>query len=212
MTPTYTISAPPAPPPQQFSNVATLINGQADVVGVLLFIRFQNPPGGGGAALPGQGFPGGIIPGFYQPTTPQRSALLVEGVDYTRTGGKIAMTMPPPRGSLLVAQVFARGLQLGGATQKRYIAPWSLNVQGPYDGVSTAYEIVFGPTISGGVDGVNNLFQWQSSIARGQIFLNGILQTLNQDVVMGTTAMVFMPKSIPQPGDIITMLAFGYQT
>lgn len=206
---TYTINAPPAPPPQQFSNVATLINGQADVVGVMLFIRFANPSG---AALPGQGLPGGILPGFNPAVSAPRSALLVDGVDYTRNGGIITMTAPPPVGSLLVAQVFAKGKQLGGSNPYRYIAPWSLNVQGAYDGASLAYKIVFGPTISGGVDGVNALFLIGASVARLQVFRNGLLQTINQDVVSGPTAIVFLPGAIPQPGDVITALAFGYQT
>ena len=107
--PVATISTPLAPPGQQLTNFATLINGQVDLVGVMLFIRFPNP---GAAALPGQGaLPGQLLPGFTPLITQPKAVLLVENVDYTRNGGIITMTQPPPVGSAITAQVFAKGLQ-----------------------------------------------------------------------------------------------------
>lgn len=135
--------------------------------------------------------------------------MLVEGVDYTRSGGVVTMVVPPTSSDALTALVYTIGEQLGGASPFLASLPWSLPVEGAYDGVSLSYSIVFGPTIMGGVDGRNNLFTWGVQIPRGQIFRNGILQTLNADVVMGPTAMVFLPGAIPQPGDVITMLGYS---
>jgi hypothetical protein len=205
--PVATISTPLAPPPQMYTNVGTLINGQADIVGVMLFIRFNNV---GAPALPGQGLLGQIIPGYAPVPTPPKSALLVNGVDYTHVGGRITMTEPPPVGSVLTAQVFVKGIQLGGSTAKRYVSPWALTVQGPYDGVSTAgYEIVIGPSLIGNLDGVNALLQVPVANQRYQVWRNGLLQTAMVDYVSGPTAIVFLAGAIPQPGDIVTALAYN---
>ena len=119
------------------------------------------------------------------------------------------MVAPPAPGDTLVACVFTKGLQLGGVTPTRYVAPWSMQVAGPYDGVGLNYQIVFGPTIMGGVDGKNNLFQVGAASQRWQVWRNGVLQTLGTDVVTGPTAFVFLPGAIPQPGDILTALAYN---
>jgi hypothetical protein len=204
--PVATISTPLAPPPQQYTNIAALL--QADIVGVMLFIRFNNPTPPT-PALPGAFLPGGALPGPPVLVTLPKSVLLVDGVDYTHSGGNITMTQPPPVGSLLVAQVFTKGLQLGGNTAKRYVAPWGYTVTGPYDGVGVAYRITTGPTISGGVDGVNNLYQIAVSNQRYQVWKNGVLQTAMVDYNAGPTAIVFLPGAIPQPGDFITALAYN---
>lgn len=135
--------------------------------------------------------------------------LLTEGLDYTRNSGVLTMLLILPQpGDLMVARVFAVGGQLGGAKPERYIAPWTVAIAGKFDGVATLYEIVFGPTIMGACDGRNNLFTWGITLQRALVFRNGILQTLNVDVVNGPTAMVFLPGAIPQPGDILTILGY----
>lgn len=170
-----TISAPLASPPQQFTNVNTLINGQANVIGVMLF---------------------------------RDGILMTEGLDYTRDGGKVTMTTPPTGNDILTARVFAIGRNLGGPGPTRYIAPWTLRLAGAFDGVSTSYQIVFGPTIAGICDGVNPTFTWQVWVQRGQVWRNGILQTQGIDIAWAPTAVKFLPNAIPQAGDIITMLAY----
>lgn len=170
-----TISSPPAPPPQQFTNAETLINSQSNIVSVMIF---------------------------------NNGVLLTEGLDYTRIGGLVAFTAPPVAGSILTARIFALGLQLGGANPRRYVCPWTFLVTGALDGVSTAYKILFGPTIAGAADGVNRTFTWQVALRYAQIWRNGILQTTNVDVGVGATAMVFLPGVELAPGDVITMLGY----
>lgn len=170
-----TISAPLASPPQQFTNLSTLINGQADIVGVMLF---------------------------------RDGVLMVDGADYTRVGGQVTMTVAPTGVDILTARVFVLGKNLGGPGPTRYVAPWTLRLTGAFDGVSTAYQIVLGPTISGVCDGVNTTFTFQVAVQRGQVWRNGIIQTNGVDIAMGQTAIKFLPASIPQAGDIITMLAY----
>lgn len=135
--------------------------------------------------------------------------LLTSGTDYTRNGAQITFTVPPIAGDVITASVFQIGLQLGGATPQRYVAPVSFPVIGAFDGVGVVYSIATGPAISGLLDGVNNLFVFQVSFQRVQIWRNGILQTFNVDVTAGQTAMVFLPGAIPQPGDIITLIGFN---
>ncbi len=65
------------------------------------------------------------------------------------------------------------------------------------------------PTIFGVIDGINPVLTWAVTIQCGSVWRNGILQTLNIDVAVGQTAMVFLPGAIPQPGDIVTMLGFS---
>lgn len=201
--PVFTIANPPAPPPQQFTNIATLL--QADIAGVLLFLRFAARPGTGSAGLPGSALPGGAFPGFAPTTSPATSILLVEGADYRRVGSVITLATVPAPGTTLFAQVFTKGLQLGGATAKRYVAP----IQFPVAGSGVNYQIQVGPTIFGVVDGTNKLFILGAVYQRWQIWRNGILQTFNVDVVAGPTAIVFLPGAIPQPADIITALGFN---
>ena len=139
-----------------------------------------------------------------------RNGLLqTEGLDFTRNGGILTMAVPPQPGDLMVAQVYTLGLQLGGSNPVRYVSPIALQITGKFDGVSTLAEIVFGPTIMGGVDGKNNLFTFGVSFQRVQVWRNGLLQTWAQDYAAGPTAIVFYPASIPQPGDIITLLGFN---
>jgi len=135
--------------------------------------------------------------------------LMTDGLDYTRVGGAVTFVVPPIAKDVMTAQVFAVGLQLGGATPQRYISPWTLPLTGAFDGVGTFYEIVVGPTIAGVLDGTNNLFTVSLPLARIQLWRNGLLQTLNQDFVAGPTAIVFLPGSIPQPGDILTLLGYN---
>jgi hypothetical protein len=194
-----TINAPLASPPQQFTNVATLI--QADMVAVMLFITFPAPQ----PILPGFGGPGGL-PGWGQPPI---SALMVEGKDYTRAFGRITFASPPPPECKITAQVFARGKQLGGATALRNIAPWSLAVTGAYDGVAVDYQLQTGPTISGNCDGTSALFTVGVSCPRYQVFRNGLLLTAMFDYNAGTTAVVFLPGAVPVPGDTLTFLGYG---
>lgn len=135
--------------------------------------------------------------------------LLTQGLDYTRNGGIVNLVVPPIPGDILSARVFAIGKQLGGPNPHRYIAPWTLRLTGKFDSVSLFYEIVMPPTIQGGVDGKNGLFTWSVQVARAQVFKNGILQTIGQDYCAGPNALVFLPASIPQPGDIITLLGYN---
>jgi len=171
-----TISSPMAPPPQVFTNSQTLIDGQCDVAGVMVFLN---------------------------------GLLLTEGLDYTRAGGQVEMVIPPSPGDVLTARVFAIGRQLGGSSPSRYIAPWSLPLAGAYDGVSTAFQIVFGPTISGDCNGLNAVFGTAVSLARMQVFRNGILQTAGTDYGAFATVLVFKPGALPQPGDILALLGYG---
>ena len=60
-------------------------------------------------------------------------------------------------------------------------------------------------TLQGTVDGINTTFTMAIYLHRARIFVNGVLQTQNVDVGFGGTAMKFLPQSIPQPGDIITV-------
>jgi hypothetical protein len=198
--PVATISTPLQPPPQQFTNFATLI--KENVVGVLLFLTMQRH----GSPLVGSGLPGQIIPGFGVQTP--SGILLVNGSDYTRNGGSITLTIPAPHGSFLTAVVFAKGLQLGGSNPQRNIAPWVFPVAGAYDGVSKAYQVQAGPTITGNCDGKNTLFGVGVNCARMQIFRNGLLQANGVDVANGPTCVVFLPGSVPAPGDILTVLGY----
>ncbi len=170
-----TISAPLAPPPQIFTNAQTLIDGQANVAGVLLLLN---------------------------------GLLQTPGLDYARTGGQVRMVVPPSHDDVLTARVFAIGRQLGGSSPTRYIAPWSLSLAGPYDGVGTAYQIVFGPTISGVCDGANPVFTVQVQLQRLQLFRNGILQTVGVDYGGFATVFVFKPGSIPESGALLTLLGY----
>lgn len=60
-------------------------------------------------------------------------------------------------------------------------------------------------TIQGKVDGVNRIFTVVAYLHRAQVFKNGILQTLNYDCAFGGLGLVFMKRSTPVPGDIITI-------
>lgn len=204
------VSSPLTPPPQQFTTAQTFINQQSNIVQVLIFLRRQSS-GGPQAALPGQGLPGQVLPGFNIPFR-QHGFMLVEGKDYTRNKGLVTLLIPPPGPSdRLTAVIFQKGLQLGGATPARYVAPWQLPLplEGPYDGLGNLYAVVFGPTINGSLDGVNKVFQTSVQMPRWQIFRNGILQTLNVDVYApGGNTFAFATGAVPQPGDILT--AMGY--
>ncbi len=173
--PVATISSPLAPPPQQFTNIATLINGQYKEAGVLVY---------------------------------RNGVLLTQGFDYTRDGGIVTLIVAPGPGDIMSARVFAIGKALGGPYPERYIAPWTLRLTGAFDNAGLLYSIVFPPTITGGCDGRNNLFGWGCVLQRAQIFRNGLLQTINVDVVNGGLACVFLPGSIPQVGDLITVLGY----
>lgn len=173
--PAITITAPLASPPQQLTNVATLINGGYKEAGVMLF---------------------------------RNGILLTQGSDYSRVSGIVTLVVPPGPGDALTARVFGIGKALGGPTQERYIAPWTFRLGGAFDGVSLVYHINFGPTITGVCDGRNRLFQWGVQMQRVQVFRNGILQTSNQDIATGQFAVVFLPGSIPQPNDLITILGY----
>lgn len=135
--------------------------------------------------------------------------LLTSGTDYTRNGAQITFTVAPAAGDVITASVFQIGLQLGGSTPQRYVAPFSFAVTGAYDSVGTVYSIATGPTIFGAVDGTNNLFLFGVAFQRVQIWRNGILQTFNVDVTAAQTAMVFLPGAIPQPGDFITLIGYN---
>lgn len=138
-----------------------------------------------------------------------RNGLLqTAGVDYTRTGMLVTMVIPPGEGDILTASVYAKGLQLGGPNPRRYIAPWTLRLQGAFDGIATIYRIVVGATIAGVTDGVNNLFTWAVSFRRVIMYRNGLLMTTLLDYSAGSVAAVFMPGAIPQAGDILTI--FGW--
>ena len=135
--------------------------------------------------------------------------LLTKGADYTINGAQITFTVAPVLGDVITASVFQIGLQLGGATPQRYVAPVSFPVFGAFDGAGLVYSISTGPTIFGLLDGINNLFLVGAAMPRWQIWRNGILQTFNVDVVAGQTAFVFLPGAIPQPGDILTALGYS---
>jgi hypothetical protein len=134
--------------------------------------------------------------------------LLTEGMDFSRVGGQVEMGIPPSPGDVLTARIFAIGRQLGGPSPTRYIAPWSFTLAGAYDGVATAYQIVFGGTIQGVCDGVNPLFVWSISLNRLRLFKNGVAQTIGVDYAGVSTALVFKPGAEPQPGDTLTLLGY----
>ncbi len=56
--------------------------------------------------------------------------LLTKGPDYTQNGAQITFTVAPISSDILVASVFQLGLQLGGATPQRYVAPVSFLMTG----------------------------------------------------------------------------------
>lgn len=133
---------------------------------------------------------------------------MTEGLDFTRDGGFVTLLLPPQPGDVVTAAVFARGKALGGPTPERFIAPWSIQLAGRYDGEATLYQIDTGPTIFGALNGTNKLFSVACQLSRMQVWRNGLLQTLGLDCSCGSTAVVFRPASIPQPGDTITI--FGW--
>lgn len=171
--PQITINAPIAPPPQVFTNFASLL--QANIAGLAIF---------------------------------RNGLLMTEGDDYTRAGEILTMATPPAATDLIVAAVYALGLQLGGSNPQRYIAPWSVRLTGNFDGVSTMCRLTTGPTILGTTDGINNLFTWGVQVRRVQLYRNGIAQTIGQDFAAGQNALVFINGVRPQPGDILTIFAW----
>lgn len=139
----------------------------------------------------------------------RNGVLMTEGFDYTRSAGSVTFVVPPQAGDVLTAQVFSIGKQLGGATPLRYVSPWALPLLGAFDGVGTLYGISFGPTIMGNCDGKNPIFVIQVMFQRLQVWRNGILQTAMQDYNAGPTVIAFLPGSIPQPGDLLTVLGYN---
>jgi hypothetical protein len=65
------------------------------------------------------------------------------------------------------------------------------------------------PTIQGTIDGINSLFVVGIWFPQMEIWVNGLLQEINKDCVIGPTVIKFLPGSIPQPGSIITLNGFG---
>lgn len=199
------ISTPLIAPPQQFTNVRTLINGQGNAVKVLLFLNTR-PIDIGPPTIPGGSLPGTSFPGF-APIFARYGRFLTEGQDYSIDGGIVTMMTPPTAMEILTAVVFSIGVALGGRTPTRYVAPWHLPfaLVGPYDGVGTTYYVVLGPTIFGTVDGANATFTFGVQLQKVSVFRNGILQTVGTDVVTGPTSIRFLPRSIPKEFDLITM-------
>jgi hypothetical protein len=65
------------------------------------------------------------------------------------------------------------------------------------------------PTISGTIDGTNNLFTWGDAFSRIQLFRNGIAQTIGTDISNGPTAALFLNGVVPQPGDVLTLYGWA---
>jgi hypothetical protein len=57
-------------------------------------------------------------------------------------------------------------------------------------------------------DGKNAVFTTGVALKRIQVWKNGILQTIGVDVSTVPLAILFLPASIPGPGDIITALGW----
>src|SRR4051794_25104649 len=76
-----TISTPRIAPPQQFTNVRTLINGLGNALKVLLFLN-SRPIDIGPPAIPGGSLPGTSFPGF-APVFARYGRFLTEGQDYS---------------------------------------------------------------------------------------------------------------------------------
>jgi len=62
--------------------------------------------------------------------------------------------------------------------------------------------------IIGAIDGVNTNFQTSIFFHRAQVFRNGILQTLNFDCSFCGTGLKFVPGSVPQRGDRISIVGW----
>jgi hypothetical protein len=65
-----------------------------------------------------------------------------------------------------------------------------------------------GITPTGNVDGVNAVFTVPTYTSI-EVYVNGQLQTLSTDYILGGTTVTFVPASIPQSGDILTVWVFN---
>lgn len=64
-------------------------------------------------------------------------------------------------------------------------------------------------TIQGNIDGINSVFTWQVYFPLISLFRNGVYLTQGVDYGAGPNAVAFMPGSIPQPGDVLTLKGYG---
>lgn len=182
----------------------------------------------GGPALPNSGKPGTLLPGFrpaYAPppsqTYPISSPPVPPPMQFTNAGNPLpGGPAMPNRG--LPGQILPGFNSTPPLIQLRPALPPDANDIQPalpgthapnsfvpgYGHINQTERVVlpYPPiTIFGVMDGVNPLFTWQVAIRRGDVMRNGLRQTLNVDVCVGPTSMKFLPGSIPQPGDVITM-------
>lgn len=97
-------------------------------------------------------------------------------------------------------------IEPGPSVQPPYIPP--ITISNPIVPPPVQLSTVDG-TLIGNVNGVNNTFIFQVYCHRARVFRNGVLQTQNVDVGVGPTAIKFSPGSIPQLGDIVTILGYA---
>jgi len=190
-----TISSPIPPPPQLFSNLATLFTQSSPAVtGVSLFRN---------GVLQTQGYD-------YTLTGAQIS---------------FASGSQPVPGDILTADIFTLQTTIDGAApnygtnqvKQREAAPLvgssaysqPVTVVGTMDGTNLIFGLAFGATIFGTLDGVNNVFTTGGvNFQRARVYRNGILMTLNLDCSCSGDTIVFMPGQVPVPGDFILMMGW----
>ncbi len=186
---TPTISQPIVPPPQMFSNVATLITSTVpQVVGISLF---------------------------------RNGILQTAGFDYTRSNATITFVTAPVDGDVLTARLYSVQRTVDGATPGagpsplgvRYAAPVTFTtadgtITGAMDGANLVFNLVFGPTLFGTLDGVNDTFYTQVNFRRAQVWRNGQAMTQNFDCAVGVNAVKFFGAQVPQPGDFLLLAAW----
>lgn len=130
----------------------------------------------------------------------RNSVRLSEGTDFSRDSVAVTLTVAPTSADGITAVFYS-------TSNGTPLAPWSLRLSGPYDGVGVAYQIVPGPTLLGVVDGNNTSLSWGAPVKRIQVYLNDRALVVGTDYAPAQTAALFL-ASVPQSGDIVTV--FGW--
>lgn len=207
-----TITAPIPPPPQIFSNLATIIsNMDASRTWGLEEQTWGDDADTwiGKSGIQVTLFRNGIYQTLYK--------------DYFRSGSLLTFYdgSQPLAGDILTADVFTLQVTIDGAApqygtdqiKRRAAAPiqfssFNKTILGVMDGVNLIFGLAMGPTIFGVLDGVNATFTTGVYIKRARVYRNGLLMTLGYDCAFYGTTVTFFKGQIPLPGDLIMIVGW----